>query len=108
MVRTVPIRTLCNLVLVSLVLSLSGILIDLDHGYYIKKEWAYDGWFHQYLLARWPFIVLYGVIWGLITFAFAIRWNVVTITRTESKSIIVFNSTRATIGYKLHRFFNED
>ena len=42
MVRTVSFRTLCNLVLVSVVLSLSGILIKLDHAYYIDKEWAND------------------------------------------------------------------
>ena len=105
MVRNVSYRTLCNIVLVSLILCLSGILIDLDHAYYIEKEWAYDGWFHHYILSHRYVITVYGLVWGLITFAFAVRWNVVTIMRTDSRSIIAFNSARAKIRYKIHRFF---
>ena len=72
-------RTLCNIVLVSLCLSLSGILIDLDHAYFrIYGHPSQVSRFVHYVVIENPVVgVVYAVIWGIVTFSFAIRLDLV-------------------------------
>ncbi len=70
-------RTLCNIVLLSVVLSLSGVCIDIDHWYAIQIGWENNRWLHYYLLENKVVAFLYFIIWGLVCYALAVRWGVV-------------------------------
>ena len=70
-------RTFCGFIFSSLVLCGAGILIDLDH-WYAQIEGTVDGRWLHYTLATSPMVLLLlSIFWGIITTAFALRWNII-------------------------------
>lgn len=62
-------RTLANIVLVSFLLSLSGVLVDADHlGSYLFFGTA-SRYYHVHLVA-----VFGGLFYGSVVWAFMVRW----------------------------------
>jgi len=62
-------RTLANIFLVSFILSLSGLLVDIDH----YGSWVFFGvalrYYHTIMVA-----VFGGLLYGSVVWAFMVRW----------------------------------
>ena len=67
------IRTFFSIICLSFLLSLSGIVIDIDHPIAFMLGISQQRTLHYNPV----FCVVYVLCWGLIVTAFAFRWNIV-------------------------------
>ena len=68
-------RTFCHIVLTSLVLSAIGLLLDVDHAYYVNMGWPEGRWLHYTLASTPSLLILLSVFWGLIISSLALGWD---------------------------------
>lgn len=70
-------RAFLGIVLLGFVLSLPGVIIDIDHIFSLFMYVIDGGWVHAHTAIDPVVAILYTVCWGIISTAFALRWGVV-------------------------------
>jgi len=72
--NVVSLRSLGNFIVVGLSISLSGVLLDLDHVIVLFVRGANARWFHFMALRNPLVFLLYSVCWGSIISALVFGW----------------------------------
>ena len=74
MTNGIPIRAFKHITVIGIILSMAGVLLDLDHLGILLSEDVEGRWFHYLAIANPTVFVLYAVVWGIIQSALILGW----------------------------------